>query len=130
MKFNMHPGDTILWYNEADTKVAPLPATIIRCNENGVANICLFGSGPHHGSVYHVSDQRLFQGGRKTQSAIKFGAWDFHPRFPNDVEELSKGEKRVIELSSEFSFDEVCAKVKSLGLSKSDVQEIYDRNGL
>jgi hypothetical protein len=129
------PKATPVWFFEHGNKNSdPFPAIVLESATNGVCRIGIF---PRQGgdivvrnSVYHISDVSLKdRDGSPTLSAIRNGAWDYHPWFspPGDDEPLPQDAvEKVTSLAKEFDFDTVCKKVRNLGLSKSAVARIYE----
>jgi hypothetical protein len=147
------PVATPVWfYPNADTARPPQAAIVLDSYANGVLRLALLGRGGGDikvaATVYPVGHDLLTDdSGRPTSNAIRNGAWDFHPWFQppaapccqpaEDMEldavkpESQEGRvNRVMALAAEHQFDAVCKKVRSLGLSRSDVAAIYKENEL
>lgn len=153
MEFTVTPpiGTPVQWFASADVKVQPLPARVIESTPNGICRLAIDypggGTPEIRSAVYHISSPVLFDRGAPTINAQNHGAWQYHPWLtpPESVikEQAAKAKKaaedaakpvvvtdyekeeRVVALSKTHTFDQVCNKVRNLGLKKSDVEAIY-----
>lgn len=122
-------GTPVHFLNCADRR-NPVAGIIQECNADGVARISIVpksgGTVESKLSVHHVDDPHLRE---HPDLAARNGAWDYHPWFrPKAVNPTT--EAQVVEWANEYTFATVVKKSNGLGLTKADVQFIYDKHGL
>ncbi len=133
-------GTPVHFYEHANDNNQPKPAVVLETSPRGVLRIGIMdkhgGTIESRPTVYHINDSCLRDSkGHPTPAATRNGGWDYHPWFlppagSFDMTDRDRKVSRVCELSKEFAFQDVCTKVRGLGLKKADVEEIYDRHHL
>lgn len=131
-------GQFVHWYNDANKDNDPLAALVVaHISKDQLQLLCFFKSGGEPSvkrCVRHVTDDQLE---KNIALRIRNGGWDWitfaEPQMQYadlDKPERAKSKKtidaeEVIRLYTEgYSTDEIARKVRSRGISKSQVEEI------
>lgn len=141
----MEKATPVLFYRFGEVNEATKSgAFVAESYNNGTLDLMLIsavgGDVQVRKGVPHISDPRLKD---NVEFARYQGAWDYHPMFKPSKPKKAEAavapaprnqpkdlDQRIVEYSETMSFDEVHRRVRMLGVSRDQLEEIYHKHDL
>lgn len=143
---NVPVGTPVLFYYHGEKNNDPVVGFVLESNKEGVLRLGVIskngGTVDIMRSVYHIDHPNLKSDkGTPSENAIRNGGWDYHPwiqppqepvQSDTKTEQVSEGSsytdkqlETVFQMAEEgIAFEDMCKKVRHLGLKSEDVRNI------